>query len=179
MLIAVLVWVLDQATKWWASHHLADGQPHRLVGSLFQLRLTHNSGAAFSVATGYTVVLTVIALVVIVVGVRLANRLRSAWWAVAMGLLLGGAAGNVTDRIFRPPAPFQGHVVDFMELPHWPIFNVADSAVSVAAVLIVVLSFRGVHLDGSVGPGKARPAGVTSDSATADEGEPPAGDDPS
>ena len=69
-------------------------------------------------------------------------------WAIALGLLLGGALGNVTDRIFRDPAPFRGHVVDFIELPHWPVFNVADTAICVAAALFVLLSVRGIHLDG-------------------------------
>jgi signal peptidase II len=67
---------------------------------------------------------------------------------VALGLLLGGALGNLTDRIFRSPGPLRGHVVDFLELPHWPIFNLADSAIVLGAVLITLQSLRGVHLDG-------------------------------
>jgi signal peptidase II len=75
---------------------------------------------------------------------------------VALGLVLGGSLGNVTDRIFRPPSPFHGHVVDFLQVPHWPVFNVADSSISVAAVLFVVLSMRGIHLDGSVDESRRR-----------------------
>jgi signal peptidase II len=146
--VATIVYVLDQGSKWWAEQSLSGGPPREVLGELLQLRLTYNPGAAFSLGTGYTVVLTVIALVVIGVCLTLARRLGSTGWAVALGLLLGGALGNVTDRIFRSPAPFRGHVVDFIELPHWPVFNIADSAISVAAALFVALSLRGVHLDG-------------------------------
>ncbi|MGH3502746.1 MAG: signal peptidase II [Nocardioidaceae bacterium] len=147
--VAALVLLLDQGTKWWAQHHLADGRPRSLIGDLLQLHLTHNSGAAFGIGTGYTAVLTAVALAIIVVCVRVASRLGSVGWAVALGLLLGGALGNVADRLFRAPGPLRGHVVDFLELPHWPIFNIADSAITVAAVLFVLLTLRGVHLDGS------------------------------
>ncbi len=147
--VASIVYLLDQASKWWAERALSNGRPHEVVGDLLQLRLTHNPGAAFSVGTGYTIALTVIALVVIAVCLTLASRLGNTWWAVALGLLLGGALGNVTDRLVRAPAPFRGHVVDFIELPHWPVFNVADSAISVAAVLFIGLSLSGVRLDGT------------------------------
>jgi signal peptidase II len=153
----ILLWALvagatlaaDQVTKWWAQHTLAPGVPRPLVDGLLELRLTHNAGAAFSVGTGYTVVLTLIALAVIAVCLRMAGRLASTAWAVALGLLVGGALGNVTDRVLRAPAPLRGHVVDFIELPHWPVFNLADSAITVAAVLFVALSLIGVRLDGS------------------------------
>jgi signal peptidase II len=147
--VASVVYLLDQGSKWFAERSLSGGRPREVLGDLLQFRLTYNPGAAFSVGTGYTIVLTVIALVVIAVCLALASRLRSTPWAVALGLLLGGALGNVTDRIFRAPAPFRGHVVDFIELPNWPVFNLADSAISVAAVLFVALSVRGVHLDGT------------------------------
>ncbi len=146
---AAVVFLIDQATKWWAEQALSDGQPREVLGSLLRFRLTHNPGAAFSLGTGYTIGLTVIALAVIVVTVSMAGRIRSAGWAIALGLLLGGALGNVTDRLLRDPSPFRGHVVDFIELPHWPVFNVADAAISVSAVLFVLLSLFGVHLDGT------------------------------
>jgi signal peptidase II len=149
--VAVAAYTLDQATKWWAEHSLTEGRPRDVVGSVLRFTLSHNAGAAFSTGTSYTFVLTLVALAVIVVCVRTARRLGSIGWAVALGLVLGGALGNVTDRIFRAPAPFRGHVVDFLQVPHWPIFNVADSSITVAAVLFVVLSLRGVRLDGSVG----------------------------
>ncbi|MGI8887611.1 MAG: signal peptidase II [Nocardioidaceae bacterium] len=164
VLIAVTAttYLLDQTTKWWATHALSDGQPREVLGEWLRFRLTFNPGAAFSLGTGYTLILTCIALIVIGVCLRLAGRLGSAGWAVALGLLLAGALGNVTDRIFRPPSPMRGHVVDFLELPHWPVFNVADSAICVAAVLFMVLTARGIRLDGSreIKPGgSARDAG--------------------
>ncbi|MDQ3307925.1 MAG: signal peptidase II [Actinomycetota bacterium] len=165
--VASMVYALDQVTKWWAERSLAGGPPREVLGDLVQLRLTYNPGAAFSVGTGYTIVLTVIALVVIGVCLTLASRLGSTSWAVALGLLLGGALGNVTDRILRAPAPFRGHVVDFIELPSWPVFNIADSAISVAAVVFVVLSLRGVHLDGTRDE-RRQSAGSPDDSATSD-----------
>lgn len=156
--VAAVVFALDQVTKAWAERALADGAARPLVGELLQLNLTHNPGAAFSTGTGYTAVLTVVALVVIVVCVSMARRLRSRGWAVALGLILGGALGNVTDRLFRAPAPFRGHVVDFLQLPHWPIFNLADCAITTAAVLFVWLSLRGVRLDGTRVQDPAEPA---------------------
>ncbi len=146
--MSLSVYFLDQVTKWWAQRSLADGESRQLIGSFLQVRLTHNPGAAFSTGTGYTVVLTFIALAVVATCLRLATRLHSLGWATALGLLLGGALGNVTDRIVREPAPFRGHVIDFLELPHWPIFNVADSSICCAAAVFVLLSIRGVHLDG-------------------------------
>ncbi len=154
--VAVATFLLDQGTKWWAQRALSDQRPRDVIDGWLQFRLTHNPGAAFSMGTSYTVVLTIIALVVVVICIKMASRLGSVGWAVALGLLLGGALGNVTDRIFRDPAPFRGHVVDFIELPHWPVFNVADSAITCAAVLFVLLSLRGVHLDGTVEPRHAK-----------------------
>jgi signal peptidase II len=147
--VVVAVYALDQITKWWAEHALADGEPREVVGDLIQFHLAHNAGAAFSTGTSYTVVLTLVALTVIAVCLRMAGRLRSRGWAVALGLVVGGALGNVTDRLFRDPSPFRGHVVDFIELPHWPIFNVADSAITIAAVLFVWLAYRGIRVDGT------------------------------
>jgi signal peptidase II len=147
--VVISVYALDQITKWWAEQALSDGRPRDVVGDLLQFHLAHNAGAAFSTGTSYTVVLTVIALTVIAGCLRMAGRLRSRGWAIALGLLVGGALGNVTDRLFRDPSPFRGHVVDFIELPHWPIFNVADSAITVAAVLFVWLAYRGVRVDGT------------------------------
>jgi signal peptidase II len=148
--VALGVFGADQGTKWWAQTALTEGGPTPILGDWLQLRLTHNPGAAFSLGAGYTVVLSVIALAVIAVCVTMARRIRSRGWATALGLLLGGALGNVTDRIFREPGPLRGHVVDFLQLPHWPVFNLADSAICLAAALFVVLSLRGVHLDGTV-----------------------------
>jgi signal peptidase II len=148
VLVAGLVLAVDQVTKRLALRHLEENVRVPVVGDLLQLRLVFNPGAAFSIGTGMTWLLTLIAVVVVVVVARVARGLGSRWWAVALGLLLGGALGNLVDRLTRPPGFARGHVVDFLELPRWPVFNVADSAISVAAVLIVVLALRGVGVDG-------------------------------
>lgn len=146
---AVMVYSADQLTKAWASANLESGQPRQLVGSLLQLNLTHNSGAAFSIATGATWVLTLIASSVVVFILFTARRLGSRGWAMALGLLLGGSLGNLTDRMLRYPGPGRGHVVDFLQLPNFPIFNIGDSAIVSAAILIGLLAVRGINVDGT------------------------------
>lgn len=146
--VAGTVLAVDLVTKLLAVRELADREPISLLGGLLTLRLVRNPGAAFGMAEGFTVVLTVIAVTVVVVIVRMARRLASTAWAVALGLILGGAAGNLTDRLFRQPGPGRGHVVDFLELPRWPVFNVADMAIVSAGVLMVLLSARGVPVEG-------------------------------
>lgn len=139
---------LDQVTKVLVVALLEPGEVVRVLGPVLQLRLLRNPGAAFSLATGATWVFTVIAVVVVVAVVRSARRLGSRGWAVALGLLLAGATGNLLDRLLRAPGFGRGHVVDFLELPHWPVFNVADSAICTAAALVAVLALRGVEIDG-------------------------------
>ena len=155
VIVAVPVYVGDQLTKVWASANLQPGQPRGLVGSVLQLNLTHNPGAAFSIGTSATWILTAIACSVVVFVVVTARRLGSRGWALALGLLLGGTLGNLTDRMFRAPGPGRGQVVDFLQLPHYPIFNIADSAIVSAAVLIAVMAFRGVSIDGTRTPSHA------------------------
>src|SRR5450759_1292157 len=149
VVVAVPVYVADQLTKAWATANLQPDHPRDLIGSVLQLNLIRNSGAAFSIATGATWILTVIAFSVVLFVVFSARRLGSRGWALALGLLLGGSLGNLTDRMFRAPGPGRGHVVDFLQLPHYPIFNIADSAIVSAAVLIALMAFRGVSLDGT------------------------------
>lgn len=146
---AVLVYIADQWTKAWASANLEPDQPRELLGTLLQLNLTRNPGAAFSILTGSTWILTLIAGTVVVFIVITARRLGSRGWALALGLLLGGSLGNLTDRMFRAPGPGRGHVVDFLQLPNFPIFNIGDSAIVTAAVLIALLAFRGINVDGT------------------------------
>jgi len=149
VLVAALLYAVDQVTKHLAVEHLT-GQPDKqLVGDLLQLHLTRNPGAAFSTGTEFTEVLSCVAIVAVGVVLWLSRRLRSAIWGVALGLLLAGVSGNLTDRLLREPAPLRGHVIDFLMLPNWPIFNVADMCINVAAGLILVQAFRGVRLDGS------------------------------
>lgn len=147
--IATVALVVDQGTKQWALAALDQGDPVEVVGSLLRLNLTFNPGAAFSIGTNMTWVLTLIACVVIGVTIYYARRLHSLGWAVALGLLIGGALGNLGDRFFRDPGFARGHVVDFLQLPNWPIFNVADICVVTAACLIVLLSLRGIGIDGT------------------------------
>lgn len=148
VVVCVVVYALDQVTKALALARLTEGQVVEVVDGILQLRLVFNPGAAFSVGTGITWLLTIVAVVVVVVVVRIAAKLGSRGWAVALGLLLAGALGNLTDRLVRPPGFARGHVIDFLELPNWPVFNVADSAICVAAACIVVLGFRGIGVDG-------------------------------
>lgn len=149
LLIAATVIVVDQATKSWAVVVLTGREPVDVLGSLLRLELVRNSGAAFSLATGTTWIFTVIATGVALVIARISRKLGSVWWAVGLGLLLGGALGNLMDRLFRAPGPGVGHVVDFLALPHWPVFNVADMCIDTAGVLIAVLALRGIGIDGS------------------------------
>lgn len=147
--VAVTVVVTDQLTKYWAVAALSGRPPIEIVHGALWLNLIRNSGAAFSLATGATWLFTVIAVAVSLAIVRIARRLGSTWWAAALGLMLGGAVGNLLDRLFRTPGFARGHVVDFIQLPHYPVFNVADSCIVVAAVLIGVLGLRGIGVDGS------------------------------
>ena len=147
-LIAVLVYAVDQGTKLLAVHGLNPGERKDLIGSAFGLNLTRNAGAAFSTATGATWILTLVAVAVVVAIIRFARQLGSWGWTVALGLLLGGALGNLNDRLLREPGFMRGHVIDFLEFPHWPIFNLADSCIVTAACLIALLSLRGIGIDG-------------------------------
>ncbi|WP_405065889.1 signal peptidase II [Kribbella sp. NBC_01510] len=147
--VGLLILLLDQLTKALALAHLTPGEPVNVVGSLLKFNLIRNSGAAFSLGSGYTPYISAVQITVAVGVVYLSRRLGSAGWAVAFGLLFGGAVGNIMDRIFREPSPFHGHVVDFLQTPHWAIFNVADMAVTSAAILLVIQTLRGVKLDGT------------------------------
>jgi lipoprotein signal peptidase len=153
--MAAFVIAADAISKAIVVAKMADRLPIRLLGGLLTITYTRNGGAAFSIGTSMTVVFTLIAAGVIVYILRAARNLRSIGWAIALGLLLGGATGNLLDRIFRAPAPFQGHVVDWIQLPHWPVFNLADSSICCAGVLVVLLALCGIRLDGTkaVGPG--------------------------
>jgi signal peptidase II len=120
-----------------------------IIGDTVTWTLVRNSGAAFSMATGYTWVLTLVATGVVIGIIWMGRRLVSPWWALGLGMILGGAMGNLIDRFFRSPGPLRGHVVDFFSVGWWPVFNVADSGVVCGAILLVVLTFLGVEPDGS------------------------------
>jgi signal peptidase II len=154
--LATGILALDLVTKLTVVATLSDRPPLRLLGGALYLTEARNTGAAFSFAEGATVVFSLIAAVVVVVIVRAARRLFSTGWAVALGLVLGGAVGNLVDRVFRDPGFLRGGVVDFLSLfdPYgrvWPIFNVADSAIVCGGILGAVLAVRGIEFDGSRG----------------------------
>ena len=146
--IAVAVLALDIATKATVVATLSDRAPVRLLGGFLKLRVDRNPGAAFSFAPSLTILFSLIAITVIVVILRSSRRIRSVPWAITLGLLLGGATGNLIDRIFRSPGLFRGSVVDWIQVPHWPVFNLADSAIVCGGILAVLLSARGIRLDG-------------------------------
>ena len=145
--IAAVVLALDIVTKVLAVKLLTPGQPVPIIGDTVTWTLVRNSGAAFSMATGYTWMLTLIASAVVVGIFWMGRRLVSAWWAVGLGMILGGAMGNLVDRFFRSPGPLRGHVVDFLSIGWWPVFNVADPSVVGGAILLVTLSALGFDFD--------------------------------
>jgi signal peptidase II len=148
--IALAGLVLDVVTKVVAVARLEPMVPVPVIGDLLTLRLIRNPGAAFSSGEGFTFVFALAAAAVLLfVTTRLVPRLGHPGWAVALGLLSAGVAGNLADRLFRAPGVLRGHVVDFLQLPHWPIFNVADMCITSAAVLIMVLAVvRNVGIGG-------------------------------
>ena len=137
--LAALVWLVDYSTKVWALNNLSEVKPIKVIGSILQLRLVFNPGAAFSFATSFTFIFTILAFLAVGVIAYYAIKIADRWWAVVLGLALGGILGNLTDRIFREPSVFNGHVIDWIELPRWPVFNVADIAIVCAALLSVLL----------------------------------------
>ncbi|MFE9257900.1 signal peptidase II [Streptomyces sp. NPDC006879] len=150
LVVAVLAYLLDLGSKLLVVAKLEHHAPIEVIDGLLRFEAVRNPGAAFSFGEAFTVIFTLIAAVVIVVIVRLARKLYSLPWAIALGLLLGGALGNLTDRIFRAPGVFEGAVVDFIAPAHFAVFNLADSAIVCGGILIVLLSFRGLDPDGTV-----------------------------
>jgi signal peptidase II len=145
--VAAVILAVDVVTKVLAVRLLTPGQPVSIVGDTVTWTLVRNSGAAFSMATGYTWILTLIATAVVVGIFWMGRRLASPWWAIGLGMILGGALGNLVDRFFRWPGPLQGHVVDFLSVGWWPVFNVADASVVGGAALLVGLSLFGFDFD--------------------------------
>ncbi len=148
LLIAVVTYLADVVTKLMVVATLAEDTPKKLGDSGLEFRLIRNPGAAFGVGVGATVLFTLVTALVIAVILLISHRLDSLAWALTLGLLLGGSMGNLTDRLARSPGPFRGHVVDFVHISGWPIFNLADAAICFAGVLIVLLALRNVPLSG-------------------------------
>ncbi len=172
--VAVLAFAADVVSKVVVVAALSGRPPVHVVDDLLELTLTRNSGAAFSIGTGATVVFTVVAVAVVAAIVRTARRLRSLPWAFALGLLLGGACGNLADRLFRAPGPGRGYVVDWIQFPHWPVFNIADACIVVGAVIAVLLAVSGIGVDGA-----HEHAGGDGEQDRRDDGAPGGGDHPS
>jgi signal peptidase II len=145
--VAAVILAVDIVTKVLAVRLLTPGQPVSIIDETVTWTLVRNSGAAFSMATGYTWILTLIATAVVIGIIWMGRRLVSPWWALGLGMILGGALGNLIDRFFRWPGPLRGHVVDFLSIGWWPVFNVADPSVVGGAVLLVGLSLFGYDFD--------------------------------
>lgn len=147
LLVAALVWATDFVTKNWAINYLAGKEPRKIIGNLLQFTFTKNSGAAFSFATGGTILLATFAILVILAIGYWTPRITSRQWGIVLGLVLGGALGNLSDRILRAnvgTGVLKGQVIDWIELPHWPVFNLADSSIVIAAAIASYLSIRNI-----------------------------------
>lgn len=149
LVLAAVIVIADQVTKLIAVAELEDGPPIHLIGETVRLVLLRNSGAAFSLGTGATPVFSVIATVVVAGLLWFSRKVHARWWAWGLGLILGGAAGNLVDRYLRDPGVLHGHVVDFVSVGWWPVFNVADSCLVVGVIVLAVAVLRGVDYDGS------------------------------
>jgi signal peptidase II len=158
VVLAGAVVVVDQLTKLWAVSALAGRASVAVVGELIQLRLTYNAGAALSFAERFTWVLTLITAAAVVAISIVAVRARSRAWMVSLGLVLGGAATHLLDRMFREPGLARGHVVDFIDYFGFFVGNVADISLVVGVSLAVLLHLRGVSLSGAAEPARVGPA---------------------
>ncbi len=142
--VAWTVWIFDLATKIWAVENLSYRSNIKVFGEFFQLTYVRNPGAAFSFASGATVFLSLFSLSVMIVILYYSPQITSRGWAVVLGLVLGGILGNMVDRIFREPGVLRGHVIDWLQLPNWPVFNIADMAIVAAALISMVLTARNI-----------------------------------
>ena len=147
--VVLLVVLADQFTKRWALESLTEGESVDVLGSVLQFTLYFNPGAAFGTGAGYTLLLSLVAIGASIALVFLAKQLHDPVWTVGLGLFLGGALGNLIDRIFREPGILKGHVVDFINYNGWFVGNVADIALTLAAIMVVMRSWQGIKLDGT------------------------------
>jgi len=148
-LVAVIVYAIDQLTKYLISTNLTEGEQIRVIGDILTFHFVKNPGAAFSLASGTTWIFSIAATAVTIFIIGFARRIHSLGWAVLFGMLLGGTTGNLTDRLLREPGFGVGHVVDFIQVYGFPaIFNIADSFICASMGLFVILTIRGISLDG-------------------------------
>ncbi|MDI2036304.1 signal peptidase II [Paenarthrobacter nitroguajacolicus] len=155
---AAFAYTFDQLTKLWVTSTMTEGERIPVLPPLLHWYYIRNSGAAFSIGENVTWIFTIVMAAVSVAILFQLRRLGSAWWALSLGLLLGGALGNLTDRLFREPSFAMGHVVDFIQLPNFAIFNIADSAVVSGVVIICLLTLRGIGMDGKRHVAAAKPS---------------------
>ncbi|MFP3465679.1 signal peptidase II [Leifsonia sp. SIMBA_070] len=173
--VALCVYLIDQIAKVLVVSNLYEGQQLEVLGQLLQFHFVKNAGAAFSIGSGSTWIFSIVGIGVLGFVIWYAPRIRSTAWAVLFGLLLGGLLGNLTDRLFRSPGFGVGHVVDFLQIPLLPaIFNLADVAIVSSMVLFLILTLRGVGLDGR----RAHDEVEEGDAATAEEGDPATAEEP-
>ena len=175
---AVGIVLIDQVTKAWAVAYLQprieSGEgPLYIIDPLLRLTYVENTGAAWGMGAGYTWIFTIVAVVVGIVIVRFARTITSRAWALALGGLLGGLLGNLIDRLTRPPGPGLGSVVDFIGLPNFPVFNVADMAITCSAVAMIILAmiilaWRGIPLSESE-PDRSSSADSSSNDSRSEE----------
>jgi signal peptidase II len=167
-LVAVVAYSLDQFTKLLIVSALAENQQVSAIGELLQFHFVRNSGAAFSIASGSTWIFSIAASAVTIFIIGFARRIRSVGWAVLFGMLLGGTTGNLTDRLFREPGFGVGRVIDFIQVQGFPaIFNIADSFIVASMGLFILLTIRGIGLDGRRASERHAPSG--SDDLTGSE----------
>ena len=146
----IIIWAafissgLDLLSKKLVLQFLGD-EPVKILGSFLKLQLTYNSGAAFSFAPSATYFFSFFSIAIALATIHYSKRLVSRGWAVVAGLVLGGILGNMIDRIFRAPSVFRGEVVDWIQIPHWPTFNIADSSIFMAALIACILTFRNIQ----------------------------------
>lgn len=146
LLTALLIFILDLLTKTWAISELKGKNSRNIVGSFLRVEYAQNSGAAFSLFTGFTIFLSFLAIVALAAVIWFAPKISHPAWAFGVGGLAGGICGNLADRLFRPPSFMQGEVVDWIGLPNWPLFNVADSFIVSSVALMIFLSWREVPI---------------------------------
>ena len=142
-LTAFAIWLSDFLTKQWAIATLGQS-PQELIGSWLQLTLVKNSGAAFGLAGGLTILFTIFSCAVATAVIYFARIITARGWQLTAGLLLGGVLGNLSDRVFRAPSYLSGHVIDWIQIPYWPVFNLADCAIVSAAAIAFILSVRNI-----------------------------------
>ena len=139
-------------TKNWAVSSLQFRDPIRVLGDFLKFTYSTNKGAAFNIAENSTIVLSIVKLIVAAYLIYYIRKVSSIWWSLALGLLLGGVLGNLWDRITRAPGRWAGEVIDWIQLPHWPIFNIADSSIVISALIITILAMRNISPRAGKGP---------------------------